>query len=47
MLKNKGHKVNEYGDEVPRLKDFLLILAVILVLTVISWVGYYKFHWFH
>lgn len=35
------------GYEAPRLKDFLIVLVIALLLIAFSWIAYYKFHWFH
>lgn len=33
--------------EAPTIKEFLLVLLVVLLLIVFSWIAYYKFGWFH
>jgi len=35
------------GDEAPRLKDFIIVIAVVAILLLISWVTYYKLGMFH
>ncbi|HMU47918.1 MAG TPA: hypothetical protein PKC72_16215 [Chitinophagaceae bacterium] len=47
MTKNKRNKANGYGDEAPRWKDFIIVLGVFLVLMALSWLAYYKLHWFN
>ncbi len=34
------------GDEAPRLKDLIIVVVVFAVLTLLSWIAYYKFGWF-
>ncbi|MES1222245.1 MAG: hypothetical protein ABUT20_42510 [Bacteroidota bacterium] len=38
---------NEWGMEAPRLKDFIIVFLVVLILIAFSWITYYKFGWFH
>jgi hypothetical protein len=44
MKKDEGSKL---GDEAPRLKDFIIVLVIVLVLIVSSWIAWFKFGWFH
>lgn len=32
------------GDEAPRLKDFIIVVTIVLILIVLSWIAYYKFN---
>jgi hypothetical protein len=35
------------GDEAPRLKDLIIVIIVVAVLTLLSLFTYYKLGWFH
>jgi hypothetical protein len=39
MDKDKNIKKSLYGDEAPSLKQFLIVIAVVLVLTALAWLG--------
>lgn len=47
MIKDKNIRSKQYGDEAPRLKDFLIVLFIVAALIAFSWIAYYKFGWFH
>ena len=47
MAKDKQDRINEYGDEAPRWKNFIIVIIVLLVLMALSWLAYYKLHWFY
>jgi len=38
---------DKLGDQAPRLKDLIIVIAVVAILTFLSWLTYYKFGWFH
>ena len=44
---NKKDDSGRLGDEAPRLKDLIIVIIVVAILTLISWVTYYKLGWFH
>lgn len=44
---NKKDDSGRLGDEAPRLKDLIIVIVVVAILTLISWVTYYKLGWFH
>jgi hypothetical protein len=35
------------GAEAPTIKDFLVVVFIVLLLIVLSWIAYYKLHWLH
>ncbi|HNP20898.1 MAG TPA: hypothetical protein PKM63_07345 [Panacibacter sp.] len=47
VANSKRNKTNEYGDEVPRWKDFIMLFAVLLALMALSWLANNTLHWFH
>jgi len=44
MAEDKNIKRNFYGDEAPGLKVFLVVIIVVLGLTALAYIAYYKFH---
>lgn len=47
MTQEKNIKETKWGEEAPNTKDFLIVIAVILILIVLSWFAYFKFGWLH
>lgn len=47
MKREKKIQTNFYGDETPSVKDFLMIIAVAMLLIALDWIAYYKLGWFH
>jgi hypothetical protein len=43
MRSKKNMEDKFLGDEAPRLKDFLIVIVVVLALIALSWIAYYKF----
>jgi hypothetical protein len=41
MAEDKNIKKSIYGDEAPSLKQFLIVIIVVLVLTALAWLGYH------
>jgi hypothetical protein len=37
MAKDKNVKKSRYGDEAPSLKQFLIVIIVVLMLTALAW----------
>jgi hypothetical protein len=44
-LRNIGD--DNLGDEAPRLKDLIIVVVVVAVLTLLSLFAYHKLGWFH
>jgi len=43
----KEDEAPRFGDEAPRLKDFIIVLIIVLIMIAFSWIAYFKFGWFH
>jgi hypothetical protein len=46
MTTNNNRSNKDYGDQTPRLKDFLIVLLALAILIASAWIAYYKFHLF-
>ena len=44
MAKEKDTRGKLYSNEMPTIKQILIVLIVFAVLIALSWVAYYKFH---
>jgi len=47
MIDMKNEEKTRWGDEAPGWKDFFLVLVVTALLIAVSWVAWFKLHWFH
>jgi hypothetical protein len=47
MPKDKKIFTNRYGDEAPKLKQFLLVIFIVVVLIAFAWITYNKLGWLH
>ena len=43
----KRNEDSGLGDEAPKVKDFVIVLIVVLAIIAFSWVAWFKFGWFH
>ena len=43
----KRDEDSKLGDEAPKVKDFVTVLVIVLILIAFSWIAWFKFGWFH